>query len=116
MSDEQDADAVLELLGDEYVRDILAATSERPHSARELGEVCGSSRSTVYRRVDDLLEHDLLVEGTRIDDDGSHVNVYEAALEGLELELDDGHFAIDLDVKEDAAWRFTRLWEDIKNS
>ncbi|MCT9095133.1 helix-turn-helix domain-containing protein [Haloarchaeobius sp. HME9146] len=116
VADEQDADAVLSLLGDEYVREILAAASREPHSASDLSEVCDASLSTVYRRVDDLLEHGLLVESTRIDADGTHVSVYETAVEGFHVGLADGELRIDLDLLDDPAQRFAQIWEGIKNS
>ncbi|WP_435334613.1 helix-turn-helix domain-containing protein [Haloarchaeobius sp. TZWWS8] len=116
MADEQDAEAVLALLGDATVRTILAAASREALSAKELGAVCDTSVSTVYRRVDELVDHELLVERTRIEDGGTHVSVYETAVRGFDVGLEDGAWAVEPNRREDAAGRFTNIWEDIRRS
>lgn len=114
MGEAPDPETLFTLLGDEYVRTILKAASEDPMSARELAEVCGSARSTVYRRVDDLVAAGVLLERTRIQSDGSHHHVYETQLDELTLRVTEGTFEVELEVKPDATERFTRMWEDIR--
>ncbi|MFB6132674.1 MAG: helix-turn-helix domain-containing protein [Halanaeroarchaeum sp.] len=105
---------ILALLGDEYAQAILAAVSEEPKSAKELGEDLDVALSTVYRRANQLVEHDLLLERTRIEDDGSHHTVFEANIDRLDVRLRDGRFHLTLEPRESPADRFTRLWEDIR--
>jgi predicted transcriptional regulator len=112
--DETDPDEVFELLGDEYVRDILAATSREPLSAKELSDRCDMSVSTVYRRAEALIEQGLLAERTHIDSDGHHRSEYEAAVDHLDVDLSDGALVVELQRSEDAVDRFTRVWEDIR--
>lgn len=114
MDGSADPEEVFTLLGDDYAQTILKAASVEPMSARELSEVCDSARSTVYRRVDDLVEAGMLVEHTRIQPDGSHHHVYETRLDELTLRIADGEFEIELEIKRDATERFTRMWEDIR--
>lgn len=109
-----DPETVFTLLGDEYVQTILKAASEEAMSARQLSEVCDSARSTVYRRVDDLVEAGMLVERTRIEPDGSHHHVYETTVDELTLRVANGEFEMELAIKRDATERFTRMWEDIR--
>jgi DNA-binding Lrp family transcriptional regulator len=111
-----DPDDVFELLGDAYVRDILVETYTEPMSAKELSEACGMSLPTVYRRVEDLTEHDLLLERTRIVADGHHYTTYVANLEGLRVDLTADGFAVELDRREDPSDRFTRVWERIRET
>jgi predicted transcriptional regulator len=107
---------ILELLGQERVRQILAATSRAPKSARELSEEGDVARSTIYRRVEEMVACDLLVERTRMESDGSHHSVYEANVDHLDVAIDAGTIAVDMHVREDAAERFSRIWSDIRDT
>ncbi|MEF8841216.1 MAG: winged helix-turn-helix domain-containing protein [Haloarculaceae archaeon] len=114
MDETPDPETLFALLGDEYVRTILRATSEEPMSARALSEECDSALSTVYRRVDDLIEAGILVEETEIDPAGSHHSVYETRLNELTVRIANGEFEMELEVERPTAERFTRMWEDIR--
>lgn len=116
MSTDDRSDELLELLGHERVRQILAATSRDVKSAKELSEECDVAPSTIYRRVEDMLAADLLVERTRIEADGSHHSVYEANIDHLDVDIDDGTIDVSVHVREDAAQRFSRIWSDIRES
>lgn len=59
--------AVLDHLGDEVSRTILAACARTAHSVGELSERCGVSEATIYRRLNDLMAAGLLEEQHRID-------------------------------------------------
>ena len=122
MSEEPDLAAVLDLLSDDYARDILAETSVEPMSANTLSERCDASLPTVYRRIERLQDFDLIEAQTRIDPGGSHHEVYAATLENFSLGLADGEFEADierratelaLDEEDDVADRFTKMWEGL---
>lgn len=83
-------------------------------SARELSEECDVVPSTVYRRVEEMVDHDLLVERTHLEPDGSHHSVYEANVDHLSVDIDDGTIDVSVHVREDAAQRFSRIWNDIR--
>jgi predicted transcriptional regulator len=111
VADDPDLSTLVGLLDDEHVRTILAATSAEPLSAAELSERCGVSTSAVYRRVDRLVDADLLDERTRPRSDGHHDTVYVAAIERFELVVDDGEVDWTVDRTEtDVADELTRLW------
>lgn len=114
MSGVSDPDELLELLGDEYVRSILVVTSRRPQSVKEISDECGVAQSTIYRRLDDMVDCHLLEERTELVADGSHHRIYEAKLSHLDLEVADGELRIEMDYEESAAERFTRIWDDIR--
>jgi DNA-binding transcriptional ArsR family regulator len=105
---------LLTLLGDEHVQAMLRATTRTSMSASMLTETCDASRATIYRRIDDLLEHDLLIERLEIDGEGNHYKVYEANLEHVAIHLDDGEFEIQVTRREDAADRLSRIWEELR--
>jgi len=123
VSEDPGLDAVLDVLSDEYAREILAATSVKPMSAQQLAEACEMSEPTVYRRIERLREHDLLGERTEIRDDGNHHSVYTATLSELSVELDEGTFEATVRRRESASFpgqqeddtadRFARMWENL---
>lgn len=57
---------VLDHLGDDVSRTILAACARDAHSVGELADRCDVSEATIYRRINDLLGAGLLEEGLRI--------------------------------------------------
>lgn len=115
MSEECDIEDVAALLEDETARTILTATSVEPMSATNLSERCGVSEPTIYRRLDDLRECDLIEERTRPDPTGGHHHqVYAPRLERVTVTLVDGDLRLELDRREETmADRFTELVEQI---
>ena len=104
---------VLHVLDDEYAKEILVETYAEPRSARRLAELCDASRSTVYRRIERLQNHDLVESRQRLDPEGHHREVYAASLQRVTVELTADGFEVSVDrTEEDAASRFTRLYEE----
>lgn len=102
------------LLDDDYARRILVETYEEARSAEALSEACGVSESTIYRRVERLRESDLLEGVQRLDPGGHHHEVYAARLKRVTVELTDDGFVVEVDyTEENAADRFTRLYEEL---
>lgn len=111
---EATAAEILTLLGDEYVQRILVATHENPQSAKQISETLDAAQSTVYDRADAMVDHGLLVEHTRIMDDGSHHSAYESTVDHLDIDIDDDELAVHVERRETAAERFTKIWGDIR--
>lgn len=110
-----DKTPLFDLLADEYARTILVATSREAMSASTLSERYDMSPPTVYRRVERLEEFDFLIERTEIDSSGGHHrSVYEANLEHIDIDLEDGDLDIKVRLREDAADRFTRMWREMR--
>lgn len=114
MSDDPDDTAVFRLLHDEYARSILTATSREAMSARELADTCDASLPTIYRRVDDLVAQGLVVEETELDPAGNHYTTYAAAVEHIDIDIENGEIDVTITQQSDVADRFTRVWEDIR--
>lgn len=115
VSEDCPAEEIFALLHDDYARAILLATSTRPMSASTLSEECDFSVTTVYRRVDRLVDCGLLRERTQVADDGHHYSVYEARVDHLDVDVDDGELSVSMETTtaEDPADRFTEMWEGI---
>jgi DNA-binding HxlR family transcriptional regulator len=80
----------LELLEDQYTQRILSALSDGPQAARELVDRSDASRSTVYRRLNALQRHGLVVTDMELHKDGHHRKRFEATLVRATIELVDG--------------------------
>ena len=85
-------------------------------SAKELSEECDVSQSTIYRRIEEMQAHDLLVERTQLKSDGSHYSVYKANINHIDIEIDNGIIEVRMHIKEDAAKRFSRIWNNIRGN
>lgn len=110
--DERRLDSLLALLEDDHARAILTATSVEPMSAAELSDHCDVSQTTVYRRVERLVDAGLVAERTRPRADGHHDTVYVARLDELSVRLRGGTLEFDVTRRsDDVADRLTRLWE-----
>ena len=105
MSADWDPNTVFDVLGDEEARRLLAAANLEPVSAQELADGLDVSEATVYRRVDACTEYDLLVERTRVDDDGNHYTVYETKLQRACFEIDGGGYDVNVERRRDAVDR-----------
>lgn len=115
MSEDFDPADVIELLDDDYAREILVTASTEPKSARELGEACDASLPTVYRRVEELEAAGLVDVGTVPDGEGNHYSVYSTRMERFAVEIDDGTLDAELILREEhVADRFTRLYEGFR--
>lgn len=106
-------DTITRLLGDECVQTILKETTQEPMSAAELTEACTASRATVYRRLNELTDHGLLVEQTRPDSAGHHHTVYAAGLDRVVIDFVDGEFKVTVTKRQRAADRFTNFIEGL---
>lgn len=112
MSEDDEIERLAAVLEDPTARTILTEASREPVSATTLSERCGVSEPTIYRRLEDLRECDLLIERTKLDPDGGHHRtMYSTDLERITVELRDGELALQVQRREDLADRFTRLIE-----
>ncbi len=113
MADERTIEEILDTIGDEKARDILAAISVDPRPAKELAGECDMSLPTVYRRIEHLKEYDLIKSRTLVADDGNHYEVYESNFDSTVIRLEDDEYDIRIYRKENAPDRFANLWDDL---
>lgn len=113
MGDERSIEDVLDTIGDQHARTVLAAISREPRSAKELAEETDLSLPTIYRRIELLQDHDLVVERTAVAEDGNHYNVYECNFDSTVIRLEDDEYDVRIYRKENLPDRFTKLWDDL---
>lgn len=114
MSEESTRADVLDVLGSEVNRDILALGSVRPLSAEELAEHCDVSQPTIYRRLDTLRDHGLVDAMVELDDDGNHYHRFRTTLEEATVTVEEGRFHVDLQLEKDYAGKFADFWRDLE--
>lgn len=103
---------VFALLDDEYARGILRATKSTPMSAPKLATELDASRPTIYRRIEQLQELDLLTESTELEAHGHHRSAYQARLETITVSLGE-EFSVTVTRREHPADALTKMWEDL---
>ncbi|MFC7058461.1 ArsR/SmtB family transcription factor [Halovenus salina] len=111
--DQQRIEAVLDTIGDEHARELLAAISREPRSAKELADECELSLPTVYRRIEMLEEHELVTDQTRVTEDGNEYNVYESDFESTVVTLDNDEYQVRIYRENNLPDRFSQLWEEL---
>jgi predicted transcriptional regulator len=111
--DDRSIEEILDTIGDQHARRVLAAISRDPKSAKELGEECNLSLPTVYRRIEMLDEHDLVTDRTLVADDGNHYKVYESNFDSTLISLEDEEYEVEIYRKENLPDRFEQLWDDL---
>lgn len=113
MNGDRPIEEILDTIGDQYARDVLAAICREPQSAKELAEELDHSLQTVYRRIDILQGHGLIASRTRIADDGNHYQVFESNFDSVLISMEDDEYDVRIYRKEDLPERFTGLWDEL---
>ncbi|MFT4947774.1 MAG: putative transcriptional regulator, partial [Natronomonas sp.] len=85
--EEDDEQGLLELLGDEYTRRVLAAVTEQPRCGNEVIDAADVSKATAYRRLGELEEAGLVDSEMVFDPDGHHHERFHAVVESIDIEL-----------------------------
>lgn len=113
MNETQSIEEILDAIGDQYARDVLAAICRSPRSAKELADDLGFSPQTVYRRTDLLEEHGLIMTKTRIADDGNHHQVYASNFDSVLISVEESEYDVEIYRRDDLPGRFNDLWDEL---
>ncbi|RQG92381.1 winged helix-turn-helix domain-containing protein [Natrarchaeobius chitinivorans] len=113
MADETPIEEILNTIGDEHARTVLASVSRKSGSAKELADRLDLSQPTIYRRLDVLQEHDLIKERTLVADDGNHYKEYRCNFDSTVISLEDDEYDVRIFRKENLPDRFTQLWDEL---
>ena len=114
MANEWTPDTVFDVLADERVRAVLIATHIQERSVKDLDNELGASQSSIYRRVDVLVNYDFLVEQTKVDAEGHHYSVYKPNFENIDIRLEDEQVVVRAHFGDDSVrrWDFDRDFTD----
>lgn len=100
-------EALQDVLGDEYTREVLGALSDEACGAAELVDRLEMSRATVYRRLDRLQELGLLTAHVAIDADGNQFKLFETTVAQVTVELAGGTPEVHVETR-DASSEYER--------
>lgn len=107
---------LFDVFGDPLARRILVLASERPVSADDLADQLDASRPTIYRRVNALIDYDLLRERQQIGRAGNHYQTFETTLRRVAFEIEDGGYDISLTMRQSLADQFESFWTDLEEA
>ncbi|ELY49759.1 winged helix-turn-helix domain-containing protein [Natronorubrum bangense] len=113
MGEDCDVETIGGVLEDSVARSILVHARTESLSANALADRCDVSTVTIYRRLETLREHDLVVASTVPERDGNHYKVYRTNVRRLTVDLTDDGFELSIERTDTAADRFTRLIEEM---
>ena len=101
-------------MADQYSRKILTATLNEPVSALDLSKRYQIPITTVYRRIEELVEAGLIaaVRSGRTAD-GKWYDLYRSLLTRIDIGFENGDVRIEAVVNEHVADKFTRMWTSI---
>ena len=84
----------LELVTDEYALALLGALGDGPERGRDLIEGTEGSRSTVYRRLNRLVEAGFVRAETTLDPDGHHCKEFRFVRSTLTVTVENGDIRV----------------------
>ena len=111
--DDRSIEDILDTIGDQHARRVLAAISREPKDAKELADECDLSLPTVYRRIEMLDEYDLIKDETLVAEDGNHYKVYQSNFESTVISLEDDEYKVRIYREENLPDRFSQLWDEL---
>ena len=114
VNDDPAKQRILTALSDEYSRQILSATMNTPSSALELSHRYDIPITTVYRRIQDLIEAGLIaaVKSGRTAD-GKWYDLYRCLLLTINVSYDGANVRIDATVNDHISEKFKRMWTSV---
>lgn len=112
-TEDKSIEEILDTIGDEHARTVLAALSRESRSAKDLAETCDLSLPTIYRRLELLQENDLVSEQTVVADDGNHYKMYECNFDSTVISLEDDEYQVRIYRRDNVPDRFSDLWDDL---
>jgi predicted transcriptional regulator len=112
--EEETKQRILMAIADEYSRNILMRTRDEPVSALVLSKNYGIPITTVYRRIEELVQAGLLgaVKSSRTSD-GKWYELYRSLLRRIQVSFDEGNMQVEVEINDHIADKFTRVWSSL---
>ncbi|MGA2784759.1 MAG: helix-turn-helix domain-containing protein [Candidatus Bathyarchaeia archaeon] len=112
--EEETKQRILMAIADEYSRNILMRTRDAPVSALVLSKNYGIPITTVYRRIEELVQAGLLgaVKSSRTSD-GKWYELYRSLLSRINVSFDEGNIRVEVEINDHIADKFTRIWSSL---
>ena len=114
VNDEPARQRILTALADEYSRQILSGTVDQPQSALQLSEDFNIPITTLYRRIQDLIDAGLIApvkSGRTVD--GKWYELYRSLLLRIDMSFEYGEIRINATLNDHISDKFTRIWTNM---
>lgn len=115
MSNEWESKNIFEVLGNAQARRILVLADMKPMSAQELADHCETSLPTIYRRINELVKHDLLRKREQRDSKNKH-QIFTTNLEKVCFRVENGGFVVDIQLRQQMVDQFEDFWHELHES
>ena len=114
VSDEEVKQRILTAIADGYSRNILMRTRDEPISALILSKDYKIPITTVYRRIEELVQAGLLgaVKSSRTTD-GKWYELYRSLLSRINVSFEEGNVRVEVEVNDHIADKFMRIWSSL---
>lgn len=109
-------DNVLDIFGDPVSRAILVIASEGAMGVPDIADRLDVSDPTIYRRIDPLVEANLLEECRCLNRDENQQKEYETILDEVTLTVENGSYTVDIRVDQNLSDDFESLWSDLEST
>ena len=96
IDEDEQKDAILQIISDKYCRAILETTMDKPKSAMEISAESKIPISTVYRRLQGLHDNKLLGISGSISDDGKKYFLYRSRVKAISSSFKGGLVEIEV--------------------
>lgn len=117
MSDKEWSPAnILDVFGDPIARATLVLASDHPVTVQDIAKQLEVSTPTIYRRIDPLVDRNLLREHQQIDEKGNQPSEYQTTLDEVTFKINTNGYTVDLQVRQDLADDFESLWTDLEGA
>ncbi|MGM0605188.1 MAG: ArsR/SmtB family transcription factor [Halobacteriota archaeon] len=108
-------DELIEVLGNKYNTDILAATSE-PKSAQEISDELGVPIATCYRRINELTSADLLELHDRpLSDEHRRIKVYRRNVDEIQINFNRG-VTVEISERSEVKNKLDEVWRTMSDA
>lgn len=107
---------ILDVFGDPIARATLVLANDDAISVKEIAETLDVSTPTIYRRIDPLVDANLLEERRQIDQKGNQHNVYRTLLDEVTFTIEGDSYTVDTQINQDLADDIESLWSDLEST
>lgn len=105
---------ILDLFADPVARALLLVANGRPVSVNDIADSLDVSNPTIYRRIDALVDANLLAEYQRINPNGNQHKEYETILDEITFSVEADGYKVEMQVDQNLAADFESLWSDLE--
>lgn len=110
------AESIFDVFGDSLARKLLVLLSEEALPVEELTDYLDASAPTIYRRLNTMIDYDLVTEHQEIDEQGHHYRTFETTLKRISLEIEDGGYDVDVTLRRSMVDQFEAFWADFEDA